>query len=244
MTITAISDLICDKLGRTDTDSKTICKSFIKRRYEMLFDSNLWLEALATSSKAVVAGTSDYSLDGAPEVFYYPNASVTAANFDIDRILAVRFVKTGEDDGEMLHPSDWWTFFKVNPNSLTNDANHQARPRNFIPIPADSDGNARIRLVPAPDEAGTLYVLGKLKWNEPADSDAPVIHGIDNALLAYAEGDMLEHHRQYGKAQVKYQEGAAQLALMREQQENQTASDPVIVPHVFDGVHRDELLLT
>lgn len=65
------------------------------------------------------------------------------------------------------------------------------------------------------------------------DTDAPMIRGCDNALIALAQADMLERERQYGKAQAKVAEGQAMLTLMLEQERSQSAAVPQIVPLVF-----------
>lgn len=68
----------------------------------------------------------------------------------------------------------------------------------------------RLWIHAAPEAAGTtILVLGKRKLEPLAnDADTPIVRTITNALLAYAQGDALEWLRQYGKAQVKFKEGA------------------------------------
>ena len=75
-------------------------------------------------------------------------------------------------------------------------------------------------------------MLGKLKVTALGDSDSPKINGIDNALLAYVEADMLEHVRQYGKAQVKQQEAAGQMMLVRDLETAQSARVSKLIPEV------------
>ena len=75
-------------------------------------------------------------------------------------------------------------------------------------------------------------MLGKLTLPALTDSDSPKINGIDNALLAYVEGDMLEHMRQYGKAQVKQQEAAGAMMLMRDLESAQSAKIARLIPEV------------
>jgi hypothetical protein len=151
----------------------------------------------------------------------------------MDFPVAVRFVVTGMQDGSELVGSDWWTFFQLDPNAWENDANHRATPRGFVNIPKDSAGRCRIKLVPTPDQAGTLYVLGKMKLtNLSSDTDSPTLRGVDNALLAYAEGDMLERSRQFAKAQLKYAEGAEHVRVMRDMERGQQQAYSSIVPMV------------
>mgnify|MGYP003647390944 CR=1 FL=1 len=234
MTISDISTLVCTKMGRTDADTLSVAKSLLKRRYQMIYDSALWAESLATVSKAVVAGSPDVTLDQDPDVYYNPSGTVVGTSAPrLEIPISVRFIATSETDGIELVPSDWWTFFQIDPNILTNDATHRARPSKFIHLPRSNASviAARIRLVPSPNTDGTVYVLGKLKWAEPADTDTPTINGIDNTLLAMNEADMLERQRQYGKAQIKMNEAGVLLTQMREAHKNQFASDTVIVPY-------------
>ena len=46
------------------------------------------------------------------------------------------------------------------------------------------------------------------------------------------EGDILEHMRQYGKAQVKYTEAGNHLAVMRDMENHQSGRVTKIVPQV------------
>ena len=103
---------------------------------------------------------------------------------------------------------------------------------NFIVLSNTSTGEAKIRLLRKPKEAKTLLVLGKLKITELTDNDSPLINGIDNSLLSFVEGDMLEHLRQYQKAQIKFQEASAQLMIVKDLETHQSASDTRIIPQV------------
>lgn len=315
MTITEIATLITSKLGRTDSSSLSICKDFIKRRYQMVYDSTLWLESLATTFAHVQ--DRDVTISTAPEVYY---AGGSAAK--IDRVLAVNYsesttysitdiavglsagvyhykyetpdtsmlsvgdtvyiygmpssatlptmngVKTvriisansyftdyapshytaealglqgftgfftkDKNPFENIGVEDWWHHFRVDPSVLIEQTTTTSKPTGFFHLPKDSSGNPRIRLNPTPPKEGLLHVLGKLGWTEPADGDSPVIHGIDNILLAYAEGDMLERGRKYAKAQLKYQEAGDLLSAARDQQRNQFASESRIVPDMVE----------
>jgi hypothetical protein len=88
----------------------------------------------------------------------------------------------------------------------------------------------RIKPVPVPSDAGTMYVLGKLKWVALGDSDSPCLRGVDNALLAYAEADMLERSRQYAKAQNKFAEASAAVQVMRDIERGQQQMVSQIIP--------------
>ena len=103
-------------------------------------------------------------------------------------------------------------------------------------------GVPKIKLVPTPDQAGTLFILGKQQSRvRQLGEDAAItedasfsIRGIDNALLAFTEGDLLEYSRQYAKAQVKFQEAAAHVSVMKDMERNQQQQISRIIPE-WDG---------
>ena len=205
MTKTSIAQFVADKLQKSDADSLALIKSFIDRRYEMIWDSGLWRETLGTTSYTVAIDTEEVTLNS-----------------------TVRFpVSAAWDEKEMV-PINFETVFQLNPDLLDGSGT----PANYIVLPNDSSGDAVIRLVRKPDTAKTLLVLGKLKVTALGDTDSPKINGIDNALLAYVEADMLEHLRQYGKAQVKQQEAAGQMALVRDLETVQSARVSKLIPEM------------
>lgn len=95
--------------------------------------------------------------------------------------------------------------------------------------------HVRIWLQETPNQAKTMHVLGKRRmrelWN---DADCPILRNIDNALMAYVQGDMLEYAKQYAKAQLKQQEGHAHLAIMRNLDAEQSGRVCQITP-VYSG---------
>lgn len=234
MTLSDMASFITAKLNDTDASSVSTCKDFIKRRYELIWNSSLWLESVGAVSHAVAANDTSVTLSEDPDWFYYPTSGTvasTAARLDFP--VAVRFIKTGDADGRELVNGDWWTFFQFDPNAWENDASHRATPSGFVHLPKNASGYCRFKLVPTPDAAGTLFVLGKMKLtNLSGDTDSPTLRGVDNALIAYAEGDMLERSRQYGKAQAKYAEGAEHVRVMRDMERGQQQAHSRIVPMV------------
>ena len=228
MTLSELADFVTTKLSDTDAASVTVCKSFINRRYQMIWDKYLWTETLGVVSKAVVASDTSLTLDGAPDITFYQSASVPTTFIDFP--VATRFTPTGQDDGMEAIGYDWQTFFQLDPNVWNDVSGRRATPTGFINLPKDGSGYCRIKPVPTPDAAGTLYVLGKLKWVALDDNDSPCLRGVDNALLAYVEADMLERARQYGKAQNKYAEGKALEQVMTDIEKVQQASGSRVVP--------------
>jgi hypothetical protein len=227
-TLTELSSFVTSKLMMTDTASVTACKSFINARYRLLWESSLWTETLGIASKAVSAGDTSITLDGTPSVTFYHSSSAPATY--VDFVVAARFTKTGEDDGVESVASDWMRWFQIDPNAWNDVTSRRAAPTGFIPLPKDGSGYMRIKPVPIPSDAGTMYVLGKLKWVALGDSDSPCLRGADNALLAYAEADMLERSRQYAKAQNKFAEASAAVQVMRDIERGQQQMVSQIIP--------------
>lgn len=228
MTLTELATFITSKLQDTDSASVTACKDFINRRYQMVWDSALWTETLGVASKAVAAGDQTITLDGAPSITFYQSG--VAPSTYIDFPVAVKVTETGDDDGIEMVQSDWINFFQIDPNAWVDVTSRRSIPTGYINLPKDGSGYARIKPVPIPQSSGTAFVLGKLKWLALGDTDTPCLRGVDNALLAFAEGDMLERARQYGKAQAKYTEAAAHLGIMRDIERGQQQAVSRIIP--------------
>lgn len=235
MTLSELATFVCTKLSDTDAASVAVCKSFINRRYQMVWDSSLWTETLGVTSKAVVQGDTELVLSDAPSITFFQSASVPTTFIDFP--VAMRFTAGTDTDGSEMLGYDWQTFFQIDPNAWNNVSGRQTTPTNFINLPKNGSGYCRIKPVPVPNAAGTCYVLGKLKWVALADSDSPCLRGIDNALLAFAEADMLERGRQYGKAQAKFTEAGAHVGIMKDIEKGQQQSISRITPMeegVFD----------
>jgi hypothetical protein len=237
-------------MSDTDSASVTTCKKFINNRYRMMFQASLWTNSMGVVSTAVTAGTDSdapgdevITLSDDPTIFYYPTSSTTASSAPkLDFIVAVRFTETGKADGLECVGGSWVQFFQLDPNMWNNTTDRRATPQNFVPLPPDGSGNCRIKPIATPKNAGTLYALGKLKFIEMGDSDSPVINGAENALLAYAEGDMLERSMQYQKGQLKFAEAANMLQICRDLDNVQQDKVSVIIPTVVDYWSRDDFV--
>lgn len=93
---------------------------------------------------------------------------------------------------------------------------------------------ARVRMLDAFDSAVTLGFLVKKKLRQMhLDTDRPMIRDIDNALLALAQGDMLERDRQYAKSAAKIQEGITMMKLAISQEVEQAAYENRIIPECY-----------
>jgi hypothetical protein len=89
----------------------------------------------------------------------------------------------------------------------------------------------RVRLVQIPTATMTVRVFGKRVAPQFTDDlDSPGLTGVENCLLAFAQGDMLQRERHYAKAQSLYQEGALLLAGLKQQEAVQQAHEQRIMP--------------
>lgn len=81
-----------------------------------------------------------------------------------------------------------------------------------------------------------ISVLCKRVYNDlTSDVDVPQLRNCQNALLAYAQADMLERQRQYNKSAVKMKEAAQQLQIMVDIERNQSANMTRIIPAPTNG---------
>jgi len=205
MTKTSIAQFVADKVQKTDQSSLTMLKSFVDRRYEMIWNSALWRESLGTTSYTVAVDTQEVTLES-----------------------SVDFPVSARWDDKEITPIDYSAVFQIDP-TLFNDAGAVV---NFIVLPKDSSGDARVKLLRKPDTEKSLLILGKLKIVELGDSDSPKINGIDNVLVSMVEGDMLEHTRQYLKAQGKFTEAMNHLNIAKDLENHQSASQTRIIPEI------------
>jgi len=232
MTLTELANFVTTKLSDTDDDSVAVCKDFINRRYQMIWDTGLWTESMGVATQSVAAGDTEITVSATPSITFYQSSSAPSTKIDFP--VALKFTQSGKDDGLNMLNDSWMTFFQIDPNAWEDVASRRANPTNFINLPKDSSGNCRLKPVPVPKSAGNVFVLGKLNWVALTDTDTPALNGIDNALLAFSEGDMLERSRQYGKAQIKFQEAASQVQIMKDLEKGQRQSISRIIPYTYD----------
>lgn len=204
MTKSEIAIFVGEKVHSTDDDSIAVFKSFVDRRYEMIWNAELWRESLGTYSTTVTSGSDLVELTS-----------------DMD------FPVSAYWDEKEITPVDYQRVFQINPALLAESGT----PTDFIVV-SKSGGKPRIKLVRVPNETKTLLVLGKLVLTPLGDSDSPKLSGVDNALVTYVEADALEYLQQYAKAQAKMQEAGAHMQLMRDMEKNQSARVQQLVPDV------------
>jgi hypothetical protein len=93
----------------------------------------------------------------------------------------------------------------------------------------------RIRLTEAPQVSINLRVLGKGKCPILGPYDSAPITNAEPALMAFARGDLLLRQRQFGKAALAQQEGAALLKELVESEAFQQAGEFRIQPDAGFG---------
>ncbi|HTA30713.1 MAG TPA: hypothetical protein VK731_09505 [Candidatus Cybelea sp.] len=101
----------------------------------------------------------------------------------------------------------------------------------IAPAVLRSPSYQRIRLFPKPSTQKYIWALGKKPFT-PLNfaSEEPGIRNLDNCLIAYAMGDMLERSRQYGKAQGQYTEATALLSELAKLETIQAANNSRFIP--------------
>jgi hypothetical protein len=211
MTLSDMASFICGKVGKSDSESLAKCKEFLARRYELIWASQLWRDTLVTSSQSVPADTQD----------------VTLADSSVDQIVAVRWSDV------TLGPVAHEAVYAIDPTLFDSSGT----PLAFVTLPKTADGYVRLRLVQKPNQTKTLTVLGKAKLriidstnqyqtrNLTQDGDSSALRNIDNALLSFAEGDMLARDRQYAKSQLMMQDGVAQVKVATNVEQSQAANN-------------------
>ncbi|NBS68983.1 hypothetical protein EBT31_08715 [bacterium] len=248
-----VAQAACDKLSFTDSATLALAKKFCVRRYSMIWDSCLWNDTLGVISIPVVDGEELITLSTFVTSGY---ASGTGYDTFLDFPVAIRFTITGDTDGIEVPAAEWVSFFQLDPNTWNNVDSRKSTPGNFvnwarlIGTPYGQAGVPRLKLVPTPNQNGTLFILGKKQSQMRQYGEATTIsndtdfelRGIENALMAYTEGDLLEYSRQYGKAQAKFQEGAAQVGIMKDMERGQQQQISRIIPDsLYDYTFQDIL---
>jgi hypothetical protein len=225
MNLENMASFICNKVGRPDAASVSSCKGFLARRYELIWDSQLWKDSLNTVTIPVAAGTQDITLGAT-----------------IDRVVAVRW------ETNALSPVQHEAVYYIDPTLFDKSGT----PASFVIMPASTSLGSVIRLVQKPAKDGTITVLGKRKVTAIASSgstvqrtltepsDSPFLRGIDHSLLAFAEGDMLTRERQYGKAQLVYGEASSTLRVAYNLEMGQQASEVTVSPSHGGEWSRDD----
>lgn len=209
MTLDQIANQVCTKVHDTSSGAVAAAKTFAKNRYEMIWNSQVWKDSLATTSVAVSADDSV--------------VTIPSTNFDMP--VAVKL------DTTAISPANYESAFVNSPESFTGSGTTAA----FVILAKNDSGQIRLQLLKATSQSGTLNVLCKTKVRVvnggvssyrslEQDSDQPAIPHAEQALVALVEADMLEYKQAYAKAQAKQSEALTLLALARNMERGQSAS--------------------
>lgn len=185
LTVLQMENQVAAKLGQSDTTSRSLIRTFIGNRCRMIYDAFPWRDSEMTATASLAS------------------TNVTTLPASMDRIIAIR-----SNGDTFLDP--------INVNMLL-----QTDPTIFerVGLPTvyeeytDSSTNAKkVKVYPTPNTTVALFIVGKRTMPDlTADGDTSILRNIDNVLITYTMGDMLERQRQYEKAKSKFEEAGAML---------------------------------
>lgn len=208
MTLAQLATFITNKIQKTDTTAVAVCKSFLKQRYQMIWEKETWGDSKTTVTASCINGTSDFTCDSTIELVtqvIWKNTPLT--NVNLENMFRYR--------------PDWQTAI--------------GKPIYYMIRPKSVAGRCVIRFDVLPDETQNVITTGKLVFTPlSTDSDVPLLRGIDNTLLAFCEGDMLEYIQQRQTAKGKYEEAQALFQEMLDLELQQQTKILQIVPSSND----------
>lgn len=191
-----IRNFVCSKVGQNDAASQTACASFILARYRSIYDSLPWLDSQLT----VTVG-----LDGGNNAISMPEG--------MDRIIAIR-----SNGDTFLDPVNVNLLMQTDPTIFERTGLPTVYYENY-----DATEGRQIVVYPTPAEVITLFIVGKRTLPDlTTGTDVPILRNIDNVLITYAFGDMLERQKQFEKAKLKFDEAGAMLQAAQALETSQT----------------------
>jgi hypothetical protein len=200
LTLDQISTFVCGKVGQVDAASLALCYAYVNMRFRMVAESFPWRDLQIIPSDINTVSGQSYVLLPA----------------GVDRIISIRC------NGTMLEPTNSTLQIETNPTYFDTTG----VPQYYEEYTEVSDNSKRIRLFPIPNAIFALKIVARRTPNTlTSASDTPILRNIDNVLIAYAMGDMLERQRQYGKAAEKFKEAGALLEVAK-QLENAQSNAP------------------
>lgn len=205
MTFDDLATFVCSKVNQLDAYSFGVCKTFINRRYEMIHGTENWKDAMWTFNCVPI------NL-GDPVLPYITDS-------EIERVTTIQITPpTGVPDrfSDTLESIDRQFIMETYPELAALDSAAWGKPKYYEEFQDVADGVQKIRLYPPPDKFYVFFIYGKKRFIPlSAGTDVPVLRNIDNCLISFVHGDMLQRQRQYAKAQDMFTEAAGQLDLMR-----------------------------
>lgn len=306
MTLSEMADYVTAKVGQTDAQSVAICKTFIDRRYRMIWDAALWKDtqimSLASQDPNDVTqvfmpremervmkirdivnqsnlafGTIGTLMEYDPSLFtetgtetafvHLPSlatptvlpvdsqVTATPASFpgsDPNSYVGMSFYVKGKiatygaivgesvefstPDTDVTTQNTYSEIYAISKPITGGLVSFAAFTGIGILYPSDTCAPqyARVKLLPAKDSlsGGMRFLCYGKRRCEPVvnDGDVPLITGIDNALLMYAQADMLQRQRQYAKSQAILAEATAQVQELLDLEKNQMAYEQRVIP--------------
>ncbi len=199
MNLGELAEFVTQKVGQTDDNSVVICRNFINSRYAMIYDAFPWADSEMTAT---------VGLRAAEDKFEFP--------VRMQRVIAVR---AGTDT--FLDPITTNELLQTDPTIFDRSGN----PTSYQDL-VDDDGIRKIQVFPRPDKPVDLFVVGKRsRVDLVEEGDEPILRNIDQVLMAYVEGDMLERQNRRAASQPKFTEAAALLTSIQ-QLETQQSNKP------------------
>ncbi|MGA1753230.1 MAG: hypothetical protein ACO395_07715 [Pontimonas sp.] len=284
MTLSELKTIVTAKVGLTDTNSLSMCATFLKARHRKLYDHSLWRDSLVMASGSISAGVGDVTLPDSiqqvlavrvgeytflepstatqllqldPNIFDRTGTAVTYRELEPaatnaspagkvalvsdaggdNAVVTIRGIQettgstvretvTLNGTSQVLSTYDYETVHVISKPTTTGTVtvkNEGGTVLNTLWPEETSRPLVRIRLHETPRAATTYLAAGKRRFIQMVnDSDSPMLDTMEEVLMDFAQGDMLEYSRQYAKAQAKFGEAVAglQTLMMNELQQN------------------------
>ena len=309
MTLAEIADHVCEIVGTTDADSVSLCKTFVQRRYSLIWDAHPWRETLdvmratTTQNFRDVVFTERQDAERILAVCWEDQQQIAPADL-VNLWMAdpAAFASTGGQIGSFTHlrrtaakkGNDWLedansqfglkvrttstatitlkglpfdgvetTTTVTSPGSLAwtaipnywreiHSATVSGEFDDFLEVETvDVSGVGVLASAVTAGETTTLPTFLQIRLSQKADTsarvvraifkqrcqtlatdDTPLLPNVTEALINFAQADMLERQRQYSKAQVKKTEGAGLVQMLVDLQRRQTADGAQIIPAI------------
>lgn len=210
MTIRETAVKACGQLNLQDEASIEQAVAYAKDRWRTIWNGHLWKDSVGyVSTGAEVKDGGCY------------------LSVPLERVRNIRC------NDYAIYPIDPSNVFQLDPMAFDNFGEITG----FSEMGKDADGNRIVRIFSVPQEVGkqSFLVMGKKKCPELADDDEPFLTGIDDALLEFVVGDLWRRDQQFTKANACYTNGSTFVEQMRKIDGEQSATNPRIVPEVYDN---------
>ncbi len=206
-------DTVCARANSYAIDSVILARSFLKRRYRMIWDSYLWRDSTTT---ATASTTSSQAYIATPAT--------------IERVISVSI------NGKLLDPVDASYLAQAGPDIVSGSGTPTAWEE------TDAAGVKRINLYPIPDAVYSVTITGKKPiTNLSSDTDVPRIRNVDTALLAFATSDLQQRVGNMDGAKASLDEAAAALSALKDLEGQQTVRARMAKPLTVSGNSLQEL---